>query len=145
MKKESAGATALHAHVGDHHAVGVLSLRVFLVEDTSGWFAQGLDIDYSASGANVDEVKKNFEDGFCKTVHEHLVMHGSIERLLKPADQDAWKEFYESPKGLRFSSIQLYRTDDTNHSVDTVSLPFDSIQFMQRLSSREMAREAIPA
>jgi len=95
MKKQTVGASALHAHVGDHHAVGVLSLRVLLVEDTSGWFAQGLDIDYAASGSDVDEVKKNFEDGFCATVHEHLVMHGSIERLLKPADQDAWKEFYE--------------------------------------------------
>lgn len=145
MTKKTVGASAHHAHVGDHHAVGVLSLRVLLVEDTSGWFAQGLDIDYAASGLTVDEVKKSFEVGFCATVHEHLVMHGSIDRLLKPADQDVWKEFYESRKGLQFSCIQLHSLAEDCDSQETLELPFDSIQFMQKAPPKKLAAEAVPA
>ena len=145
METPKVGAAPVHAHVGDHHAVAV-SLRVLLVEDTSGWFAQGLDIDYAASGQSVDAVKKNFEDGFCATVHEHLVMHGNIERLLKPADQSAWKEFYaESATGLEFSCIQLHNTAHDDCGGPASNLPFSTIQFMHKAPLGKLTSELIRA
>ena len=146
MTKQTAGAAALHAQVGSTHAVGVLALRVLLVEDTSGWFAQGLDIDYAACGSSVEEVKKAFEVGFCSTVHEHLIMHGTIERLLKPAQQEAWKEFYESPKAAQsYSCIQLHSTTQEEQLRLAENFPFDSIVFLEKAQPRAKARVGLGA
>ena len=57
MEKQAC-TTAIHAKDGNNHCVTLSALRVMLLEDSSGWFAQGLEIDYAASGATIDEVKK---------------------------------------------------------------------------------------
>lgn len=147
MNKLTAGAKALHAHEGDTHVVGVLALRVLLVEDTSGWFAQGLDIDYAASGDTADAAKHNFQEGFCATVHEHLVMHGDINRLLKPAEQDAWKEFYETPKLAKsFSCIQLHNLESEKKAQSQPKdFPFDTIAFLQRTPTKAVSQAVVTA
>lgn len=125
--------SAMHAQHGKAHVVGLNALRVMLLEDEGSWFAQGLEIDYAASGRTIDEAKSNFEEGFRKTIHEHLLMHGGIERFLKVADQAAWDEYLQPPTSaekLSFSCVQLY--DIPSKDEMEFKLPFDSIAFISR-------------
>ena len=96
---------AIHAHDAAEkvHAVGIWDIRVFIVPDGKFWFAQGLEIDYAAQGASVDEAKRNFEDGLEATIDLHLRMHGNIEGLLKVAPSQM---LYEALKDK--DSIEVY-------------------------------------
>lgn len=138
MKKDKAvAASAVHAHAGDDHVFALSALRVLLLEDTSGWFAQGLEIDYAACGESIELAQKNFEDGLLQTVHEHLQMHGSIERFLKPAGKEAWAEFYQPPASARrqmFSCVTCYSLADkakVEAGSAAEALPFDHIAFLK--------------
>jgi hypothetical protein len=136
-KKKGAVTAAVHTHEGNTHVVSLSALRVMLLEDTNGWFAQGLEIDYAASGASLDEVKKNFEDGFCATMHEHLTMYGNIERFLTVANKAAWDEFYHPPKNAvqqTFSCVQFHDLEAAK-PFEGVQLPFDRLAFISRDSS----------
>ena len=64
---------------GGLHAAAVKALHVHLLQDGNGWFAQGMQIDYSACGETLDEVKHNFAHGLCLTINEHLLMYGHID------------------------------------------------------------------
>jgi hypothetical protein len=75
---------------GEHHVVGLGNIRVLLLPDGSGWFAQGLEIDYAAQGETLEEAKKEFEDGLEAMVHEHIRVHGDIKFLLQVAPNDIW-------------------------------------------------------
>jgi hypothetical protein len=122
---------AVHAKDGDQHIFGVKALRVLLIKDEASWFAQGLEIDYAACGNSVEQVKKNFEDGLEKTVHEHLVMHGAIDKLLKIAPQEAWDEYFKAQTDCvkaRYTAIQF-------HTVNANALPFTEVQFIERLAA----------
>lgn len=135
-KQESAVTAALHAHDGNDHLVAVSALRVMLLEDSSGWFAQGLEIDYAASGASVDEVKTNFENGFAATMREHLTMYGNIEKFLSPAGKEAWDEFYHPPINTvqqSFSCVNYCKLAVAK-AFDGVQLPFDTLAFISRES-----------
>lgn len=129
---------ALHAHDGDgHHAVALSALRVMLLPDSSGWFAQGLEIDYASSGGSQDEAKANFEQGLRATIHEHLRMYGSIERFLKVADKSAWDEFLKPVQETvkqSFSCVQLHNLAALPDELASMKLPFDSIAFISRES-----------
>lgn len=106
---------------GITHVVGVKSLRVVLSHDETGWFAQGLEIDYAAAGSSMESAQANFEQGLALTVHEHLKLYGDIEKLLRVAPPDAWKSFFEAPS-------------------DTVKATYSSIsahQLLQRIPSRK--------
>ncbi|MBL0142627.1 MAG: hypothetical protein IPP91_11140 [Betaproteobacteria bacterium] len=104
------GATAVHATDGKKHVIGIDALRVLILEDEGGYFAQGLEIDYAASGESVDEVKQNFSQGLMLTMDEHLKMHGHLEKFLVPAPAEAWKELFHPPAGTvkaKFSCVRL--------------------------------------
>lgn len=82
----------------------VKALHVMLLPDGSGWFAQGLEIDYAASGKTLEQATNHFIEGLGMTLCENLVMYGHIKKVLMPASQEAWNEYYESPpKGERYS------------------------------------------
>lgn len=89
--KKSA-ATAIHAtHTdGVHHIVGFGNIRVLLMPDGKGWFAQGLEIDYAAQGDSLAQAKREFEDGLEATVHAHLQKSGHIKGILKLAPSEIW-------------------------------------------------------
>lgn len=134
MSKETV-AEAIHAQDGDDHVVTVSHLRVMLSKDDTGWFAQGLEIDYAAAGADMEETKKNFETGFFKTVHEHLELHGSIEKLLIVAPQEAWAEFFKKPKdsvAQSFSCFQFHSIIEGLSLPKNFEFPFDRIAFITR-------------
>lgn len=133
--------TCFHAQNGDSHLVGVKALRVMLLKDGNNWFAQGLEIDYAAAGADLDDVKNRFAEGLAMTIGEHLIMHGTIEKLLKPAPEDAWKEFYEATADTikaEFSTLLAHQivkrvqeiTASTDAPVENSVFPFEEIQFI---------------
>lgn len=112
MSKE---AKAAHAAVktpqGGDHVVSIGNLRVMICQDSErDWYAQGLEIDYLAQGDTLDEVQEAFCDGLAWTVEEHLKSYGDITRLLRPAPQDVWAEFFaKAEKGtIKLSQISVH-------------------------------------
>ena len=124
-KKKNPTAVAFHAKHKDglHHIVGIGNLRVVLVPDGDVWFAQGLEIDYAAQGANEEDAKRQFENGLTSTIQEHLRVHGTINKLLKIAPQSVWHELLYDPS----AHYKLY-TQVTGHEIE--SLPFAGIQYI---------------
>lgn len=125
------GTEAVHAQSGSEHYVAVSQLRVLLLKENAGWFAQGLEIDYAATGVDIEEAKRNFESGFYKTVHEHITLQGSIENLLKIAPQEAWSEYFvraSDSLAEHFSCVQLHSMKEKE--LLPVSLPFNQIAFI---------------
>ena len=75
----------------------VKSLHVLLCQEDGAWSAQGVEIDYAASGANVDEAIKNFAEGLALTVAQHLVIHGNLNRVLGFAPKEVLIEWLKTP------------------------------------------------
>lgn len=111
---------------GENHAVGVFNLHVILTPDCNSWFAQGLEIDYASQGETIEEAKKNFEIGFKSTIHAHIQMFGSIEKLLKLAPAEVWKEMSKVPasqwKGYSHTSFH-------NLMTMPIGMPYEGISF----------------
>jgi hypothetical protein len=83
--------TGASAHQEPHpdgsQIVDIKNIRVAIYPNTKGksWLAQGFEIDYIAQGKSIRDVKKAFESGLAATIHQHLKIHGDIDKLLKPA------------------------------------------------------------
>lgn len=127
--------SVIHAKVGNNHLVGLKALRVLLLKDGDGWFAQGLEIDYAACASDIEKVKKNFEVGLALTMKEHLTMYGNLEKLLKVAPQEAWKEYLDAPpKAVKaeYSTVEAYNiSKQVKVPAGGTGFPFDAIQFIQ--------------
>ena len=111
-KKPAIKTAALEISKGDQTVVGILNLRVAIVQDGRFWFAQGLDIDYGAQGSSLDDVTEQFESGLVATIHrrhsEHLKIYGTIENVLQVAPPTVWKlRRRASPAGLNNESAAL--------------------------------------
>lgn len=119
---KNAGAMAIHGTDGEMHVVGIGNLRVVICPDESGWFAQGLEIDYAAGGSSVEQVKNNFQKGLKGTIGLHIQMYGSIEKFLTPAPPEVWKDLYWSGKQYRFSQVSLH--DDLSKSLNVKAIEF---------------------
>lgn len=139
-KKKPQQATALHLTDGNDHLIGIKALRVLLSKDGNCWFAQGLDIDYAAAGATLDEAKSNFEQGLALTVSQHLKLHGSIDKFLVVAPQEAWDEFYKTDSEcthLRLTTFQLHQmkqlVEKKNVKAKAIqhSFPFNKLAFIE--------------
>lgn len=141
-KKVPEQATAVHFSNGDDHIVGITALRVLLTKDGKAWFAQGLDVDYFAAGATVDEAKKNFEYGLTKTVGKHLQLHGDIEKFLVVAPQEAWTEYYQAQSNAEcikqnFTTVQLHQIGgEKSRAVSSsngkpIAFPFHHLAFIE--------------
>lgn len=105
------------------HFVGIGALRVLIHPDGDLWYAQGIEIDYAATGATTDEVKRNFEAGLARTIELHLERWGTIDRILKYAPASEWQELLGG-QPYNFTLVQ---------EVPTVSekTPFRSIAYLQ--------------
>jgi len=124
--KKPQSTTAFHgvSQDGSHHVVGIGDLRVVLVPDGEAWFAQGLEIDYAVQGTSEEDVKRNFEYGLEATINQHLLIHGTIEGLLRVAPPEVWKEFLGDPVGKKKIYSQI-----TSHVLQE-QLPFDGIKYL---------------
>jgi hypothetical protein len=133
-KKKINTALAIHGKAKDGtNLVGIGNIRVFIVNEENSWFAQALEIDYAAQGKSLADVKKNFENGFVATIHEHLKVFGTITKLLKPAPQEVWAEVFSSGKKVKFYS------QFSSHYNLPEALPFSGLDFY---SDPETAKDA---
>ncbi|MEH6420981.1 hypothetical protein [Pseudomonas sp. CGJS7] len=72
-----------HVQVGDREAVAA-ELHVLLCEAADGgYLAQGIEIDYTATGATEEEAKDHFAKGFTRTVKAYLERNRALEGLFK--------------------------------------------------------------
>lgn len=125
-----AGNTAA-AHVqhedGEHSAVAIWNLSVLIVPDENFWFAQGLEINYGAQGDSEEDARKNFEQGFLATVHQHLKVHGNIERLLKFAPSQILREAARNKAAInKYYHVSFHEIADKKTQE---ALPFDGIEY----------------
>jgi hypothetical protein len=90
--------------------IQILDLRVLIVPEGGQWVAQGLEIDYVAYGATVNEAKANFENGLAATLQHNMEAFGTIENVLKVAPEDVWSEFWRTAPGSRnqYSQISVH-------------------------------------
>jgi hypothetical protein len=129
-KRAPVSTTAFHGKGKDGSTiVGIGNLRVVIVQEGNEWFAQSLEIDYAAQGKSLAKVKQAFENGLAATVHEHIRVYGTIEKLLKPAPPEVWRDmlFGVAVSGKhfkRFSQISLHRELQQ-------SLPFKAIDYLE--------------
>lgn len=103
-------AKALHVANNESHLVAIGNLTVVISRDGKGWFAQGLEIDYAAGGPTLAKAKKNFQKGLKGTIHLHLKLYETIDKLLKPAPPKVWKDNYwvANSKQFTFSQVSFH-------------------------------------
>ena len=124
--------TAVHSVTthGDH-VVALGNINVLLLEEGGCWYAQSLEIDYTAQGSSYDEVKQNFEVGFLSTIRANIKLHGSIAPLLVPAPSEIWKETLNLDDGARrFSCISIQLRESLQEDVMNF-LPFKGINYLR--------------
>jgi len=88
---------------GEHVTVSFWNLRVLIVPDGNHFFAQCYEIDYAAQGDSVEDAKRNFEKGLEATVHHHLNMFGSIQKMMEPVSPEFWNDLLLGAKGMNFT------------------------------------------
>ncbi|MCY4211505.1 MAG: hypothetical protein OXD47_04385 [Gammaproteobacteria bacterium] len=123
-------AKATHIQIEDKHLVIVNDLHVLVSgSDEKGWFAQGVEIDYSACGETLEDVKKNFSIGFEYTIKEHLKRNGNIESFLRYTPFDELHALLGA-EDFDFSNISAVGTSRINKD-DDLFLPFDKFCFLR--------------
>lgn len=121
-------AKALHGYDDDAcHVVEIGNLRVLMTEKAGEWFAQGIEIDYAASGWSLEEAQRHFERGLSATVELHLRQFDSIERLLKFAPERVWSQL-KAPQAFDFSMVTLHDLSTLGSGMQR--LPFDRIAYL---------------
>lgn len=118
----------IHAENGEKHIVGVFALKVMISKDDDHWFAQGLEIDYISQGKDLEDVKKNFENGLMATIHENLKIYGTIEHILKIAPQEEWTKYFINNENYDFSQISMHEIP--KNTEENKKIPFDAIAFI---------------
>jgi hypothetical protein len=132
-KAKTAGRAKLPSVVAFHeegdggHIVGIGHLRVMLCNDGGYWVAQGLEIDYAATGKTQKDAKKNFEDGLAATIDQHLQIYENIEKILIPAPVEVWREFIPKSRELRFSQVSFHQTEKGRLS----EIPYSGIDWFE--------------
>ncbi len=86
----------MHERDGDHSRV-VAELRVLVLPAAEGGFvAQGLEIDYVATGVSEDEARERFAKGFVATVSAYLRLGRDLAGLFKSQTPGVyWKAYFE--------------------------------------------------
>ncbi len=113
----------VHFQDGDCHAVLVGALRVLVCEEEPGiWSAQGIDIDFAASGTSVDDVQIRFEYGLSNTLRNPIDRFGGIEKLLRFAPQNVWVDLVGNAKQYNLNLIRV-------HEIQQDPLPYGMIAY----------------
>lgn len=130
-------AQAAHASLDDRHAVTLGSVRVLLCEEAGEWFAQGIELDYAATGDTPEEVKQRFEQGLAATVHLHLRRFGSVERLLKFAPETVWQRL-KARDAYAFSMVTVHDLA-ADLGGDAAKIPFERLVYLVPADHRKAA------
>lgn len=88
---------AVHIKKAEQDLMSIGSLRVLVDgNDSEGWMAQGLEIDYFVCARTEKSAKENFVKGLVKTMAIYLEEDGSVSDLLEPAPKEVWQEFHRA-------------------------------------------------
>ena len=79
-------------------------LKVVVLHDKEGYFAQGMEIDHGAEGRTIAAVKANFEAGLAVLIRQHTSAHGNLDGLLKPTPVNTWAELCGAARPYTVSS-----------------------------------------
>lgn len=95
-KKEATPFLEHEKRAGSHRVTA--QLRVLVTPSINGGFvAQGLEVDYLATGATLDEVQQNFANGFLATAEAILRRGRDLTSLFKSrAPLEAWQQYIAS-------------------------------------------------
>ena len=124
VHRRNAVADIIHTKCEETHEVIVDALHVLIVPDNAQWFARSIEIDYSASGSSVDDVKERFERGFALTVKAHLRKFGNLSKLLNWAPIDVINEYDQSKHKARITTVMFCEFMD-----EVLPVPFKNVQF----------------
>lgn len=119
----------------DSRGIHIEGLRVIVWENEDGWMAQGLEIDYAAAGNSLEDVMESFAKGLAFTLHENQKAFGSVERVLKPAPQEAWKPFLSGqaiPPSQPYFREKLLKALEELADADILPKHLTSIQLYQQ-------------
>ena len=105
------------------------ALRVLITRDGDFFFAQGLEIDYGTQGKDLEDVKKNFEQGLSDTIGMHLEMYGDVDKFAKPAPIDIWARFLTAKPENKWVHGQAQKYKITTDNLR--NLPFEGLQFLE--------------
>jgi hypothetical protein len=94
MKKHHVSENLAHVEDGNVHAVAT-ALRVLISPaDAGGFVAQGLEIDYVATGKTVEEVQDHFVRGLLRTIESLIRRNRPLSALFKSrTPPEAWQAF----------------------------------------------------
>ena len=97
MEKKETTPFLEHEQRSSSHRV-TAQLRVLVTPSVDGGFvAQGLEVDYLATGATLDEVQRNFANGFLATVEAILHRGRDLTSLFKArVPIEAWQQYIAS-------------------------------------------------
>ena len=145
---KKAGKTEAHYDVSDKENVkaAVKALHVLLCQEGGAWSAQGVEINYAASGMSIVEAIKNFGEGLALTVVQHLLIRGNLDKVLVFAPKEVLDEWSKtSPaevKEVGFVAIATMFKDANVAKPEEAArkFPFEGIQYI-----RPKRREAVAA
>jgi hypothetical protein len=101
-------------------------LRVVVLSDIDGWFAQGKEIDHSAEASTLEDVKRAFETGLSSLVSRLLSARGNLKLLLRPTPDCTWSDLWEAGKVCNVSSTSFKDLRELK------ALPFSGISYFEQ-------------
>jgi hypothetical protein len=89
---------------GERQAAAAV-LRVLVMPTDEGFFAQGLEIDYVATGRTEEEVRDHFARGFVATVLSYMRRKRDLKALFSKSTtpQEYWALYFSSAKQHTFN------------------------------------------
>lgn len=121
----SSSARAAHVASGSRHRVMLNDVRVVIVQDGDGWFAQGIDINYGTSGATIRQAQQNFEAGLSLTIKANLQRLGNIDRIMRTPEPSIWIPLIQQ------SGAQFDFSMTETHDVTDTELPYRRIHYIE--------------
>lgn len=117
-----------HAQHGDSHIVAA-QLRVLITQESCGnYVAQGLEIDYCATGHSVEEVQERFATGFLRTVESLIRTQRPLGALFKSrTPPETWQEYIDSSRQDELACGTI--VDLSKRLPPDVGLPYQALAF----------------
>ena len=108
----------------------IRDLRVVIVRDGDQWFAQGVDVDYAASGESIEDVKHRFALGLVKSMLVNLEQFGSLDSFLKHPPRSEIERIEDGP-----DSRQMRLSGSAEPIPGDLPMPYNRIQFFEPLAA----------
>lgn len=88
-----------HIDDGDKHVVAA-QLRVLITPSADGGYvAQGLEIDYVATGGTIEEAQNRFVEGWVRTVRALIDRGRSLDAMFKSqTPREIWRQYLDSDR-----------------------------------------------